>query len=158
MTDAHAFPSRNSHKAFLRHLLKERFLRLRTIPIRMPLGGRRAGFSPPSGRSLLFAFRVGTTLRGAIRSFVSETLQATSLQNPVTKPLDELCIGAAWRFYPPFRPSGTFPRKRGKEKVPAWRAQYLRRLAAFEIARQRYGRKKNVETLPATSQKQERQR
>lgn len=32
--DAHAFPSRNSHKAFLHHLLKKRFLRLRTIPIK----------------------------------------------------------------------------------------------------------------------------
>jgi hypothetical protein len=27
-------------------------------------------------------------------------------------------------------------------------------LTAFEVARQRYGRKENVETLPATSQKQ----
>ena len=129
--DAHAFPSRNSHKAFLRHLLKERFLRLRTIPIKdarltspafTPLDRHRAGFSPLSGRSLLFAFGVRTTLRGAIQFFVFETLQATSLRNPVTTPLGESSIYAAWRLYPPFRPSGTFPRKRGKEKVPAWRA------------------------------------
>jgi len=30
-------------------------------------------------------------------------------------------------------------------------------LTAFEVARQRYGRKENVETLPATSQKQKAQ-
>ena len=36
---------------------------------------------------------------------------------------------AAWQLYPPFRPSGTFPRKRGKGKVPDWRTQYLYRLS-----------------------------
>ena len=69
------------------------------------------------------------------------------LAEPVFSPLSGPSVFAAWReysiyaawrgpiltplgqLYPPFRPSGTFPRKRGKEKIPAWRAQCFRRLA-----------------------------
>ncbi|EHM51044.1 hypothetical protein HMPREF9080_02682 [Cardiobacterium valvarum F0432] len=46
------------------------------------------GFSPSSKRSLLFAFRASvTTKRGNYAVFIFETLQATSLQKPVTTPL-----------------------------------------------------------------------
>ena len=66
------------------------------------------------------------------------------LAGPAFSPLGGPSIYAAWRgpiltplgqLYPPFRPSGTFPRKRGKEKIPAWRAQCFRCLARVQYLR-----------------------
>ena len=63
-------------------------------------------------------------------------------------------IPAAWRTQHLRRLAGPVLTPLGGLSVyPAWRAQYLSRLAAAQTVQQRYGRKKNVETLPATSQK-----
>nr|WP_315178055.1 hypothetical protein [uncultured Cardiobacterium sp.] len=50
-------------------------------PVSTSLGGRKMGFSPSSGRSLLFAFRVDVTVkRENYALFAFETLQAMSLR------------------------------------------------------------------------------
>ena len=82
-------------------------------------GGGKEPAKPPLGG---FSPHDGETKKGKRRDVACNVSKA---RVAAVKPSND----AAWQLYPPFRPSGTFPRKRGKGKVPDWRTQYLHRLA-----------------------------
>ena len=82
-------------------------------------GGNKKPVKPPLGS---FSPHDGATKKEKRRDVACNVSKA---RVAAVKPSND----AAWQLYPPFRPSGTFPRKRGKGKVPDWRTQYLHRLA-----------------------------